>query len=256
MMEYRKWEKGRLRSDGRPGFETPTGKFEIASTILEEHGYDPLPVYTEPKEGPLAQPDLTEQFPLVFSSGSRVTTDFRSQFHNVPDLVKERPEPTVTMNSRDAGDRNIATGDLVEVVSPRGRVRFRAYVTDNIMRGVVDASMGGGGPVGPQAWQDCNVNDLTDLQRYDPISGFPVYKALLCEVVKVDETSPIASRRSFRGTSVADAGEGWIANGWHEAAHLSGPQCDHAAGPGSRENRGRMHRAMFRQRLQHSCTRQ
>jgi cysteine desulfurase NifS len=190
MMEYRKWEKGRLRSDGRPGFETPTGKFEIASTILEEHGYDPLPVYTEPKEGPLAQSHLTEQFPLVFSSGSRVTTDFRSQFHNVPDLVKERPEPTVTMHSRDAADRNIVTGDLVEVVSPRGRVRFRAYVTDNIMEGVIDASMGGGGPTGPQAWQDSNVNDLTDLQRYDPISGFPVYKALLCEVVKADDTAP------------------------------------------------------------------
>jgi cysteine desulfurase NifS len=192
MMEYRKWEKGRLRSDGRPGFETSTGKFEIASTILDEHGYDPLPVYTEPKEGPLERPDLIEQFPLVFSSGSRVTTDFRSQFHNVPELVKKRPEPMVTMNSRDAGDRNIATGDLVEVISPRGRVRFRAYVTDNIMQGVIDASMGGGGPVGPKAWQDSNVNDLTDLQRYDPISGFPVYKALLCEVAKVGETAPIA----------------------------------------------------------------
>jgi cysteine desulfurase NifS len=189
MMEYRKWEQGRLRSDGKPGFETPTGKFEIASTILEEHGYDPLPVYTEPKEGPLAQPELATQFPLVFSSGSRVSTDFRSQFHNVPDLVKERPEPTVTMNSRDAAERNIANGDLVEVVSPRGRVAFRAYVTDNIMQGVVDASMGGGGPLGPQAWRDCNVNDLTDLQRYDPISGFPVFKALLCDVVRVGENA-------------------------------------------------------------------
>ena len=192
MMEYRKWEKGRLRLDGQPGFETPTGKFVIASTILEEHGYDPLPVYTEPKEGPMTRPDLTEQFPLVFSSGSRVTTDFRSQFHNVPDLVRKSPEPTVTMNSRDARDRNISTGDLVEVTSPRGRVRFRAYVTDNIMQGVIDASMGGGGPMGPQAWQDCNVNELTDLHRHDPISGFPVYKALLCEVVKIDETLPIA----------------------------------------------------------------
>ncbi|MGC8659728.1 MAG: IscS subfamily cysteine desulfurase, partial [Desulfomonilaceae bacterium] len=188
MMEYRKWEKGKLRSDGLPGFETPTGKFEIASTILEEHGYDPLPVYTEPKEGPITRPDLIERFPLVFSSGSRVTTDFRSQFHNVPDLLKKRPEPTVTMNPRDAAERNIVTGDLVEVVSPRGRVCFRACVTDNIMQGVVDTSMGGGGPVGPEAWRDRNVNDLTDLERYDPISGFPVYKSLLCQVVKVDKT--------------------------------------------------------------------
>ena len=40
--------------------------------------------------------------------------------------------------------------------------------------------------LGNTAWQDCNVNDLTDLNRYDAISGFPVYKALLCEVVRAD----------------------------------------------------------------------
>ncbi len=185
MMEYRKWEKGRLRPDGKPGFDTPTGKFEIASTILEEHGYDALPLYTEPKEGPISRPDLSKKYPLIFTSGSRVTSDFRSQFHNVPDLLKRQPEPTVTINSSDAARRNIKTNDLVDVISPRGSVRFRSYVTDNIMEGVVDAAMGGGGPIGPDAWRDCNVNDLTDLQHYDPISGFPVYKALLCEVKKV-----------------------------------------------------------------------
>jgi len=42
MMEYRKWQKGGLRSDGQPGFDTPTGKFEIWSTVLEEYGYEPL----------------------------------------------------------------------------------------------------------------------------------------------------------------------------------------------------------------------
>ncbi|MEE8637134.1 MAG: molybdopterin-dependent oxidoreductase, partial [Dehalococcoidia bacterium] len=39
MMEYKKWQKGGLRKDGKPGFDTPTGKFEIWSTILEEYGY-------------------------------------------------------------------------------------------------------------------------------------------------------------------------------------------------------------------------
>ena len=184
MMQYRKWEKGLLRPDGKPGFDTPTGKFEIASTKLEEHGYDPLPVYTEPKEGPLSQPETANRYPLVFTSGSRVTTDFRSQFHGIAELIGERPEPTVMMNSQDARARGILHGDLVHVISPRGRVSFRAQVTDNIMQGVVDADMGGGGPVGPREWQDRNVNELTDLDRYDPISGFPVYKSLLCEVVK------------------------------------------------------------------------
>jgi cysteine desulfurase NifS len=183
IMHYKKWEKGLLRADGKPGFDTPTGKFEIASTILEEHGYNALPIYTEPLEGPRSQPELAHKFPLVFNSGARVTTDFRSQFHGIEGLSRHRPEPTVMLNTRDADRRGIANGDRVVLKSPRGQVRMRALVTDDILPGAVDANMGGGGPLGPQAWQDCNINDLTDL-RFDPISGFPLYKALLCDVAK------------------------------------------------------------------------
>lgn len=46
--------------------------------------------------------------------------------------------------------------------------------------------MGGGGPLGPVAWQQANVNGLTDFENRDPISGFPVYKALLCDVIKCE----------------------------------------------------------------------
>ncbi len=185
IMQYKKWEKNLLRHDGKPGFDTPTGKFEIASTILEEHGYDPLPVYSEPHEGPLSQLELTMKFPLVFNSGARVNTDFRSQHHGIPGLYKERPEPTVTINNIDAGERGILNGDLVQIRTARGQVTMRALVTDDIVKGAIDANMGGGGPVGPKAWRKCNINELTDLERYDPISGFPVYKALLCDVVRV-----------------------------------------------------------------------
>ncbi len=186
MIEYKKWEKGSLREDGKPGFRTPTGKFEIASTVLEEHGYDPLPVYTEPQEGPLAQPALAEKYPLVFNSGARIFADFRSQHHGVKGLNRKAPNPLVTMNTKDAARRGIEDGDWVWLVSPRGRVKYRARVIDDITEGAIDANMGGGGPLGPAEWRECNVNDLTDLNRYDPISGFPVYKALLCDVVKAE----------------------------------------------------------------------
>jgi cysteine desulfurase NifS len=189
MMQYRKWEKGLLRADGKPGFETPSGKFEIASSILEEHGYDGLPVYTEPREGPFTRSDMLIEFPLIFNSGSRVSTDFRSQHHGVPSLFQERPEPAVTINSGDAMKRGITDGERVKVRSPRGEVWMRAFVTDDIAPGTVDANMGGGGPVGPKGWQECNINELTDLDRYDSISGFPVFKALLCDVVNVSRFS-------------------------------------------------------------------
>ena len=185
MMEYRKWEKGGLRSDGAPGFDTPTGRFEIHSTILADYGYEPLPKYTEPREGPLNSPELLQQFPLVFNSGARPHTDFRSQHHGIEGLTRDHPEPTVEINNDDADVRRIRNGDLVEVRTPRGAVPLRARVTEDIAPGSVECSMGGGTPVGSDAWQQWNVNLLTDLSNYDEISGFPVYKALLCDVVKI-----------------------------------------------------------------------
>jgi cysteine desulfurase NifS len=90
------------------------------------------------------------------------------------------------MNTVDASARGIEDGDWVWVATARGKLKYRARVSDDIVQGAIDANMGGGGPLGPKEWQDCNVNDLTDLQRYDPISGFPVYKALLCDVTKAE----------------------------------------------------------------------
>ncbi|NOY93619.1 MAG: aminotransferase class V-fold PLP-dependent enzyme, partial [Deltaproteobacteria bacterium] len=202
MMEYKKWEKGGLRADGEPGFDTPTGKFEIHSTLLEDFGYEPLPKYTEPKEGPLAQPELAADFPLVFNSGARPHTDFRSQHHGIKSLNRDNPEPTIELNRADAEARDIATGDLVLVSSPRGSVPFRARVTDDIVAGAVECNMGGGTPVGDTAWREWNVNLLTDVTNTDEISGFPVYKALLCQVEKLesgDEASRARAEKRVRG---------------------------------------------------------
>jgi anaerobic selenocysteine-containing dehydrogenase len=181
---YRKWELGLLRQDERPGFETLSGKFEIASSVLAEYGYDPLPVYVEPQEGPISTPELAERFPLVFNSGARIQSDFRSQHHNIPGLLKMQPHPLVTLHPRDAAPRGIQTGDEVFVVTGRGQVRYTAWVTEDIVPGVIEANAGGGSPIASQPWRECNVNELTDSDNRDPISGFPVYKALLCDVVK------------------------------------------------------------------------
>jgi len=185
MMQYRKWEKGLVRKDGQPGFETPSGKFEIASSILEEHGYDALPVYVESGEGPLSQQELAKQYPLVFNSGARSNIDLHALHHTIPALSKEKPVPTVMINTLDAQERNIDNGDFVHIRTKRGTVGLYAFVTDDIVQGAIEANGAGGGALGPKAWRDACINELTDLQRYDPISGFPVYKALLCDVVKV-----------------------------------------------------------------------
>ena len=69
-------------------------------------------------------------------------------------------------------------------------VAFTAKVNDGVMAGCVEVNVGGGGPQQAQAWREANANYLTDPGNRDPISGFPVLKALLCEVEKITEFTP------------------------------------------------------------------
>jgi anaerobic selenocysteine-containing dehydrogenase len=181
-MEYRKFEKGLLRSDRKPGFNTPSGKVELVSTMLQTYGYDGLPVYVEPTEGPLGSPELYKKYPLVLNTGARLQSAFRSQHLNIPGLLKLQPKPQVLINPVDAEARGISDGSKVWVESPRGQVGVWAKVTEDVMTGQVELNVGGGGPIQAQEWRDANANFLTDPENRDPISGFPVYKALLCEV--------------------------------------------------------------------------
>ena len=185
IMQYKKWEKGLLRKDGKPGFDTPTGKFEIYSTVLEEYGYDPLPKYTEPPESPVSRPDIAKKYPLVFNSGSRTRTSIHTQHHGIKGLNKNHLEPTVLLNSVDASERKIKNGQMVQIRTLRGAVNMRAIVTDDIVKGAIDANHASGSPIGPKSWKNNNVNVLTDIKQFDPISGFPIYKSLLCEVEKI-----------------------------------------------------------------------
>ena len=46
------------------GFSTPTGKFELYSTLLEKWGYDPLIRFQEPPESPYSTPELYRELSL------------------------------------------------------------------------------------------------------------------------------------------------------------------------------------------------
>jgi anaerobic selenocysteine-containing dehydrogenase len=184
--EYYKYAKGLLRPGNQLGFNTPSGKVELVSSLLQKYGYDGLPVYVEPVEGPLGSPELYKKYPLVLNTGARLQSAFRSQHLNIPGLLKLQPKPHVLVNPADAKVRGIADGDRVWVESPRGRVGVWAKVTDDVMVGQVELNVGGGSPIQAEAWREANANHVTDFNNRDPISGFPVFKALLCEVKKRD----------------------------------------------------------------------
>lgn len=158
------------------GFQTPSGKIEISSSILAQHGHEALPVYKEPAESPVSRPDLVGSFPLVMTSGARSLAFTHSQFRNIPQLSQILPEPLVEINPSDAAPRGIQSGDKVTVSSPRGSIKLKADVTDTILPGVVMI---------PHQWPgEANVNILVDDQNLDPISGFAPFKSQLCQVTK------------------------------------------------------------------------
>ena len=159
-MTYRKWETGLLRKDGRPGFGTPTGKFEIKSTILEQYGYDGLPIYEESEETPLSNPDRFKRYPLILGTGP-FKPDMKSCLRAIPGFIEKYPSPIVELNTADADQRDIKTGDAVVVKTVRGSVPMRAFVTDKVMAGFAYAAIGGGGPQGTEEWRKANANMLT-----------------------------------------------------------------------------------------------
>ncbi len=165
-----------LRTPDKTGFPTPSGKIEIASSVLARHGFDALPVYKEPPESPLSTPELAKTYPLVLTTGARVAAFTHSQYRNIPRLRRLMPDPLADINPIDAAPRNIISGDTVVISSPRGSIKMKANVTDTILFGVVSI---------PHHWPaEANANILVDDATLDPISGFPPFKSQLCQVKK------------------------------------------------------------------------
>ena len=91
-------------------------------------------------------------------------------------MRKMLPEPLIEINPSDAAPRDIKSGDMVTVSSPRGSIKLKADVTDTTLPGVVHI---------PHQWPgEANVNILADNQTLDPISGFAPFKSQLCQVKK------------------------------------------------------------------------
>jgi anaerobic selenocysteine-containing dehydrogenase len=180
--EYRKFEKN--------GFRTPSRKVELYCKALERLGYDPLPAYSEPPESPTSQPEMATKFPYVLTTGSRRIEYFHSEHRQVESLRKRRPYPTVEIHPEIADQRGIRNGDWTYVSSPRGRIKMKAVVTEDISKGVVNIDHGWWFPEksGPDfgVWES-NANLLTSNQPpYDPAFGSYQLRGLLCNVERFD----------------------------------------------------------------------
>ena len=162
----------------KDGFKTPSKKVEIYSETMEQLGYDPIPTFHEPIESPISRPDLAQKYPFVFMAGSRTKGYTHSRFREVESLKKLYPDPLIEVNTETAESLGIKEGDLVRVESPRGDVKANVKLTQNVPPQLIVLLSGWSNETG------ANANCLTDNEAVDPVSGFPEYRALLCNVAK------------------------------------------------------------------------
>lgn len=141
-LEYLKYEKGLLRPDGKPGFNTTTGKIELYSTMLAALNEDPLPYYMEPKFSATSRPDIAKDYPLIMTTGARHFTFFHSEHRMIKTLREIRPWPTVQINPKTAAENGISDGSWVIIENPWGKAKMFAELTPIVKENVVSADHG------------------------------------------------------------------------------------------------------------------
>ncbi|MBW1862333.1 MAG: molybdopterin-dependent oxidoreductase [Deltaproteobacteria bacterium] len=190
---YRRYEKGKLRPDKKSGFNTPTGKVELYSTVFEKCGLDPLPYFEEPPESPVNPPGITKEYPLLLITGPRVMGFFHSEHRQIPSLRRMNPDPLTEIHPETAESLGITDGDWIYIESGYGRCKQRAKVTDIIHPRIVSAQHGWWFPEkpGPEpglfgVWES-NINLLLP-SGWTGRSGFGYpFKTQMCRIYKVGE---------------------------------------------------------------------
>ena len=192
-LSYRKYETGKLRPDGMPGFNTPTGRVELYSTMFRQFGEDPLPYYEEPQLSPVSTPEKMEEYPFVLTTGARTYCYFHSEGKQIPYLREMNPDPLIEINPEDALKHGIADGQWVEVASPFGKCVLKAKVSQIVKSGVVHAQHGfwfpEKDPEEPslyEVWRS-NINELIPHFMVGKLGFGAPFKCLICSVKPVSE---------------------------------------------------------------------
>ncbi len=189
-----KYRNGKLRRDGRPGFNTPSGKIEFASSTLARYGYDPIPDFREPIFSPASNPGLAAEYPLVLITGTRSIEYYSTLGIEIPRLRKRRPWPVVEMSAETAREYGLEEGEwvLVEAPTTDKAIKRRVAILDGMHPRVVNAEglwyMPGSDLV--EGVLEAGANVLTPLRDdVDPVIGGSTARALLCRLRKIEQKS-------------------------------------------------------------------
>ena len=184
------YEKGMLRPDGQPGFNTPTGRIELWSNFYSRAVLDPLPYFEEPEPGLGSTPDLMDEYPLVMTSGARFWGMFHSEHRQIERMRYYRPWPLMEIHPDTAAKYGIKDGDWVRMEGPMGRAKRKAKLTPQMDRRMVSCDHGWWFPEGdPEKFYDVfDLNINNTLPWIPGKSGFGSnYKSSICKIYKVQE---------------------------------------------------------------------
>lgn len=161
---------------GSHGFSTPTGKFELESTViagLHADNLDALPTYR------CSEDDADQEaFPLILSTGIRIPGGLHSRLHDCPSARSLRPVPMADISKEDAALYGIHEGDRIVLATENGSVRVTANPTGMMPQGMVSLYHG---------YREADANSLLSCEHRDPYSGFPSYRCIRCSIRKEDE---------------------------------------------------------------------
>ena len=155
--------------------QTPSKKLEFASPYLKRLGLSEIPEYRPPYH--LTKAD--DNYPFVLTTGARKSLFYHSRHQNIPRFRNVHAEAEMEIHPADAAALGIEDGEPVRVVSEMGTLVIRAAVKhpEELRQGVVEIYHG---------WEDWRVNILTYDNINDPISGFPLLKAVPVRIEKID----------------------------------------------------------------------
>jgi anaerobic selenocysteine-containing dehydrogenase len=162
-IRYEKWREAPLH--------TPSGKVEFTSQYLKGLGYPELAEYQPPSYQ--SSPDPA--YPFVLVTGARKLLFYHSRFHNIERFARTGRNPEMEMHPADAARLALADGERVRVRSRVGAIELPVTVTapNEILPGTLQITHG---------YRQANVNLLTHDDVFDPISGFPLMKAIQVQV--------------------------------------------------------------------------
>ena len=76
-----------------------------------------------------------------------------------------------------AAKYGLSDGDMAYIETTKGRIDIKLATTEDLHPGIIS---------GPHGWAKTNVNNLTELEPRDPVTGYTEMKALLCNIKKVE----------------------------------------------------------------------